>query len=100
MKYTVIITEDKHGNVFAMAPGLPDCHVQAKTRKEVIRKIREVITEIISRSEVIQLEVSAEPKSGVLHHETPWEFFGAYQNEPAWGAFFDEVERRRDTVES
>ena len=84
MKYTVIITEDEYGNVLATAPGLPDCHVQAKTQQEVLRKIRDTIVEIISRGKIIQLEVPVGPKSEVLQQETPWEFFGAYKNDPAW----------------
>ncbi len=96
MKCTVIITEDGYGNVSATAPGLPDCHVQAKTRQEVIRKIGDSITEFINRSEVLQLEIPAEPFSGVLQQETPWELFGSHPEESEWGSFFEELEQQRE----
>lgn len=96
MRYTVIITKDQQGNMSATAPGLPDCHAQAKTRREVIRRIQDNIAHIISQSEVIQVEVPAKPTAGNLA-ETPWEFFGAYPNDPAWGGFFEEIERQRET---
>ena len=79
-----------------MAPGLPDCHAQAKTRQEAIRKIGESITEFISRSEVLQLDVPVEPLSGSLQQETPWDLFGSHPHEPEWGNFFEEMEQNRD----
>jgi predicted RNase H-like HicB family nuclease len=97
MKCTVIITEDVYGNVSATAPGLPDCHVQAKTRQDVIRKIGESIAEFVKRSEVLQLEIPAEPLSGSLQQETPWDLFGGHPHESEWGSFFEEVEQQRET---
>lgn len=95
MRYTVIITRDIYGNVFATAPGLPDCHVQAKTRQEVLHKIRATVADVISRSEIVQLEVPVEPKSGEVQQTPPWEFFGAHPDNPAWGKFFEDLEQQR-----
>ncbi len=96
MKFTVIITEDKQGNVFAATPGLPDCHVQAATRDEVIRKIRMSILDIIHRSEIIQLDVPIGDRPEKLKQQTPWDLFGAYPNAPEWSVFFDQVEQNRE----
>lgn len=95
MKFTVVLTEDQQGNVFATAPGLPDCSVKAANRQDVLRRMRQTIAAIISQSEILQLDVAVEPKTSGKQHETPWEFFGAYPDHPGWGQFFDEIEQAR-----
>ncbi len=96
MKYTVIITKEKDGDVHATVPGVPDCHVRAKTRHEVIRAIRESFADFISQSEIIQLELAAGPKSESIHQDTPWKFFGVFERDSMWGEVFDDIERRRN----
>ncbi len=95
MKFTIIITEDTQGNMFAAAPGLPDCQVQAATRDEVIRKIQGSILDIMNRSEILQLDIPVEGQSRKPIQQTPWDMFGAYRNDPAWGTFLDQVEQQR-----
>lgn len=96
MKYTVILTEDNKGNIYAQVPGIPDCSAKAKTKNEAINLIRNAITKVISKSEIIQIDVPSVPKSGSLHDETPWELFGAFKDTPEWGALFDEIESQRN----
>lgn len=96
MKYTVILTEGADGSIHVTVPGLPDCTVEAKTRREALNMIRENITTIMSRSEIIQLDVPAEPKLGKLYSDTPWEWFGAFKDDPAWGELFDKIENQRN----
>ncbi len=31
---------------------------------------------------------------------TPWEFFGVFENNPEWGAIFDEIEQRQNRDKS
>lgn len=100
MKYTVILTEETDGSIHVTVPGLPYCTVEAKTRDEALNIVRETITTIISRSEIVQLDVSAEPKSGSLHRNTPWEWFGAFKGDPTWGELFDEIEHQRNADEN
>ncbi len=95
MKYTVILTED-NGHFQAIAAGLPDFNVKAKTRGEALNTIREAISKLVGRSEILQLDVPTEPKSGNLRHDTPWEWFGAFKDDPTWGELFDEIERQRN----
>lgn len=94
MKYTVMLKEE-NGHIQATVPALPECMVKAPTRSEALATIRQSISEIMSQIEIVQVEVSTEPKSGSLIHETPWEWFGAFKNDPAWGELFDDIERRR-----
>lgn len=95
MKYTVIITEAQNGDLHATVPGIPDCHVQAKTRSDAIRAVRHSIAQIISRSEIVQVDVPTPPKSESFLHDTPWELFGAFRDDTTWGPLFDEIEQRR-----
>ena len=90
MQYTVILTQESNGDYSATAPSLPRCSVKAKTRDEALDAIRETIAEVAPRSEVVQIDVSVEPKSGALQEETPWEFFGVFKNDPSWAAAFDD----------
>ena len=94
MKYTIMLKED-NGHIQATVPALPECVVKAPTRSEAIRTIRKAISDIISRTEIIQIDVNAEPKSGTLLHDTPWEWCGAFKNDSTWGELFDDIECRR-----
>jgi len=96
MKYTVILTEDNKGNYFAKVPSIPDCSATAKSRDEVIISIRNAIVNIIRKSEIIQLDIPAIPKSSNFQSETPWEFFGAFRDIPNWSSLFDEIEQQRE----
>ena len=96
MKFTIIVTEDRKGNFFAAAPGLPDCHVQAATRHDAIRQMRMAIRDIIDRSEILQVDVPVGPQTENVMQQTPWDVFGVYRNDPAWGEFFDHIEQERE----
>ena len=96
MRYTVVLTEKTDGNIHVTVPGLPECIVEAHTRDEALEKTRETIAEVISRSEILHLEVSTEPKSRNHHFDTPWEWFGRYKDNSAWGELFNEIEQKKN----
>ena len=95
MRYTVVLTDQVDGNIHVSVPGLPNCDVEASTRSEALQKARETISKIVSRSEIIQLDVSVEPKSNNLHIETPWEWFGRFEDNPTWEMVFDQIEEQK-----
>ncbi len=97
MNYTVLLTEKADGRYYASVPALPDCAIEAETRVEALDSVRETIVDLISRSEIVRLDVHAEPKSGALHQETPWEFFGGFKEDQTWGPLFDEIENNRNS---
>jgi predicted RNase H-like HicB family nuclease len=99
MKYTIILTQEQSGNVSAVAPGLPECHVQASSRQEAIQKISQSIANIIRRGEVIQLDFPDELSSEKEYKETPWDLFGAHPHDSDWGDFFDRLEYHRQIRE-
>lgn len=96
MKYTVILTEEANGNFYATVPGLSDCQVEAPTRREVLHTLRERISMIVSRSEILQLDIPTAPKAIDMQRQTPWEWFGAFKDDDSWGPLFDEIEERRN----
>ncbi len=95
MKYTVIVTEDTKGQFCAIAPNWPNCRVEARTRNEAIKAIRDTIIQVVARSERFQIELPIEPKSDDIQSETPWQWFGAFKNDPTWENLFDEIELKR-----
>lgn len=99
MKYTVFITEEHPGDLYATVAELPNCQVHAKTRKEALQAIHNSISKFIMRTEVMQIDVPGKPRSGDVQEKTPWEWFGAFNGDPTWGVLFDDIERRRATDE-
>jgi predicted RNase H-like HicB family nuclease len=100
MEYTVILTGQPGTPWRAAVPILPDCTVEAPTRSQALEKIRERIAVVTSHSEVLRLNVHAAPKTTgeelSATSQTPWQWFGAFQNDPTWGLLFDDIERQRD----
>lgn len=99
MKYTVILTEEANGNFYATVPGLPDCQVEAPTRREVLHTLRERISMIVSRSEILQLDIPTAPKAIDVQRQTPWEWFGKFHGDQSWGQLFDEIEEQKDFID-
>ena len=98
MKYTILLTEKSEGGIHVSVPALPDCAVEADTRDDAIRLAREAIAAILSRSEVVQVEVSQPPKAPPTRENIPWEWFGAAKDDVTWDALFDEIEANREAT--
>jgi len=43
MKFNVIIEKDEDDYFFAIVPGFPGCHTQAKSLDELIKRVKEAI---------------------------------------------------------
>jgi predicted RNase H-like HicB family nuclease len=97
MKYTVILTTKPSGGIHVSVPALPDCAVEADSRDEALHLAREAITQIVERSEIMQVDV---PQSafGVPGNDVPWQWFGAFQEDAHWDALFDDIEQRREAT--
>ena len=98
MQYTLILTETAEGGIQVTIPALPACRVEAATRDDAIRLAREAITQLMSRSEVVQVEIPAQPRAAVSPRETPWAWFGNAREDPTWAALFDEIEQSREAT--
>lgn len=100
MYYTTFLMRDKNMVWRATVPALPDCHVDAPTRAEAIKKIQERVAQVITHVEVLQLPLPANGKmtngAAETPDQTPWEWFGVFQNDPSWGELFTDIEKQRD----
>jgi predicted RNase H-like HicB family nuclease len=98
MQYTLILTKTAEGGIQVTIPALPACRVEAMTRDDAIRLAREAITQLVSRSEVVQVEIPAQPRAAMSPRETPWAWFGNAREDPTWAALFDEIEQSREAT--
>ncbi|HEY7709717.1 MAG TPA: type II toxin-antitoxin system HicB family antitoxin [Candidatus Entotheonella sp.] len=97
MKYTILLIEKSEGGIHVSVPALPDCTVEADTRDDAIRLAREAITEILSRSEIVQVDVPQLPKAAT-YEDIPWEWFDIAKDDATWEALFDKIEDNREAT--
>jgi predicted RNase H-like HicB family nuclease len=57
MHYTLILTEKSEGGIQVTIPALPACRIEAATRDEAIRLASEAIAQLVSRSEIVQIDI-------------------------------------------
>jgi predicted RNase H-like HicB family nuclease len=98
MQYTLILTENADGGIQVTIPALPACRVEAATRDDAIRLAREAIAQLVSRSEVVHVELPEQPRAAVSPRATPWAWFGAAREDPTWAALFDALEQDREAT--
>ena len=98
MKYTIILTEKSDGRIHVTIPALPDRAIEAGDRNEAISLARQVITETMSRSELVLLDVPQGPKTAPSSGEVPWEWFGKARDDATWDTLFDDIEQRREAT--
>ena len=96
MKYTVVLTEKSNGGIHVSVPGLPDCVLEAESRDEAIRLAREAIANVMSKSEIVRVEVPQQSSSP--DNEVPWEWFGAAKDDASWDTLFDDIEQKRNAT--
>jgi predicted RNase H-like HicB family nuclease len=98
MQYTIILTQKPDGGIRVSIPALPDCTVEANSRDEALHLARKAIMEIVSRSEIVHLDVPQQPIAHSTRDDVPWEWFGIAQDDTTWDALFDEIEQHRETT--
>ncbi len=98
MKYTIILTEKPSGGIRVSVPALPDCTVEADNRDDAIHLAREAITQIVSRSEIVHVNISQQPKPAATGDDVPWEWFGTARDDATWDALFEGIEQRREAT--
>ena len=91
MQYTLILTEKTEGGIQVTIPVLPACRVEAATRDEAIRLAREAIAQLVSRSEIVQVDIPQQPRATAPPRGIPWEWFGEAKADSTWEALFDDL---------
>jgi hypothetical protein len=59
---------------------------------------RQAIMQFISRSEIVQLDIPLPSKPPSRPNEVPWDWFGAFKDDPSWGVLFEEIEQHREAT--
>jgi predicted RNase H-like HicB family nuclease len=98
MQYTLILTEKAEGGIQVTIPALPACRIEAATRDEAIRLAREAIAQLVSHSEIIQIDVPQQPRATAQARGVPWEWFGEAKADSTWDALFDDLEQHREAT--
>lgn len=101
MQYTVVISEKPDGQWQAFVPVLPNCTVEAPTREQVLARIKDDLTAVAPKIEVLQVEVLVNGAQNGQHKksfEEEWPGFGAFKNDPFLSQLFDDIERERDAT--
>jgi predicted RNase H-like HicB family nuclease len=98
MQYTLILTETSEGGIQVTIPGLPACRIEAATRDEAIQLARAAIAQLVSRSEIVQIDIPQQPRATAQSRGVPWEWFGEAKADPTWDALFDDLEQRREAT--
>lgn len=94
MQYTVMLTKPPDAPWRAIVPALPNYVAEAATREEALAQIKTRLAEAQQYVEYVQIEVPNESLGNGTAPET-WPGFGAFPNDPNWGAFFEDLDRQR-----
>ena len=98
MQYTLILTEKAEGGIQVTIPALPACTVEAATRDEAIRLAREAIAQLVSRSEIVHVDIPQQFHTTVQSHDVPWAWFGSAKTDQTWEALFENLEQHREAT--
>lgn len=71
MRYTVLLREHTAGRYIAMAPAVPGCRVEGRTRHEALERLRLTLEEWLKGTEVTSVEVSVS-QGGQGAQRNPW----------------------------
>lgn len=119
MTCTVILTPE-NGRFRAQVAELPECKAEAESRDKALALLEKRLQEIVNRSEILHLEISAPAKSlrnktgtlkppNLVKFEAPkvvndpdpprkgfWEYYGIFKDDPTLWPMMEEIEKRRD----
>src|SRR5262245_48924706 len=73
MQYTLVLTEKTEDDTQGTIPALPACTIEAATRDEAIRLAHEAIAQLVSRSEIVQIDIPQQHRATAQTHGVPWE---------------------------
>jgi len=100
MQYTVFVMQKPDTVWQAVVPALPNCVAEAPTRGEALNQIQQRIAEVASHIEVLRVQgpEPANPSNGSVQPspQTPWDWFGKFKDDTAWGLLFDDIEQVRN----
>lgn len=96
MRYTVLIRRRSAGTYVALAPGVPGCKGEGKTRDEALSRLKASLENWLAETEVTTIEV-AMPKPGNGRRLNPWLLTaGIFVDDPALEPMLQEIYAARE----
>ena len=71
MRYTVILRENSPGEYVAIAPAIPDCRAEGRTRHETLDRLRFAIADWLEKTEITSGEVPYQQTASAVEIN-PW----------------------------
>jgi predicted RNase H-like HicB family nuclease len=90
MTYRVLLRKEPTNGYVATALDWPHCQVAAPTRQAALEQIQAAITDLLTTSEIVDLEIPI-PVIPSPYTET----FGMFRDDPTFAAFLEEVNHYR-----
>jgi predicted RNase H-like HicB family nuclease len=96
MRYTVMLRERAPGHYVAVAPAIPECRAEGKTRQETLQSLRATLEEWMQQTEVTSIEISAgQVTPGV--EQNPWlDTAGVFADDPTLEPLLRAIYAERD----
>ncbi|MCT7950616.1 hypothetical protein NG798_12515 [Ancylothrix sp. C2] len=87
--FQVLLDKVSDGKVRATILGFPDCKVEASTKEEALKEIKELLKKRLENSEIVSVEI--EPVK-----PNPWlAIAGKYKDDPLFDEFLADMEAHR-----
>jgi predicted RNase H-like HicB family nuclease len=95
MKYTVMLREQSPGYFVAVAPAVPECRAEGKTREETLALLRAQLEAWLQQTEVTSIEISTGQTSPAAE-PNPWlATAGIFADDPALMPLMDAIYAER-----
>ena len=95
LNYSVVIEHPSDGQWTAMVLGWWECRSTGKTREEAIENLKKVISDRLSNSEIIQIEIDNPA------YKNPWlKIAGKYKDDPYFDEMLDYIAAYRQELDA
>jgi predicted RNase H-like HicB family nuclease len=94
LPYAVIVEERTANHWFAQVLGWPECRAEENSREAAIATLKKVLQELLSRAEVIYLDV---PKPKV--ENSIMKYAGMFEDDPQFDEVLAEIETYRKELD-
>lgn len=82
MRYTVMLRERTPGHYVAVAPAIPECRAEGKTRQETLALLQVTLEEWMRQTEVTSIEISTSHAAPDAE-QNPWlDTAGLFTDDP------------------
>ncbi len=96
MRYTVMLRERAPGHYVAVAPAVPECRAEGRTRQETLESLQATLEEWMRQTEVTSIEISTSQVAPGAE-QNPWlDTAGMFADDPTLESLLYTVYAVRD----